>query len=1080
MSHRVWLRLSAILLLMFAGAAYSFAAISHNQSNDETALRTLVERYFAAYTKEDLEAITQMWSDRSADLVPHRKALEKIFADNDRIEVNALSINRLKIDGEAAQARASLVISAVEARTGKVAPGFGTQNRSFQFAKEAGTWKIRREETSEAELTATLIAARSEEERAALLNENKELLTAQLCNSLVGQGRSYAEQSNYAAALIAFQLSRRVADGIKNTKGVIAALTGTGNVYQARGDLPAALDNYQQALKLAEVSHEDEPLAGLHGNLCSTQQRLGNYDLATEHCQRSLALAEAAGNRVAAANAFNGLGIIARQRGNYELALDSYGKSLALFESLEDKRGKARLLNNLGVAYNAMGNVTAALQQYLRSLPIAEEIGNKAGVAGTLSNISMIYRSLGNYDLALEYSQRSLAVSEAIGDKTTVSFALEEIGKIHAQAAEFPQALECYLKSLALAEQTGDKLDVAVRLLSVGNGYRNLGNDRQAIEYYQRGLSLAESIGAPYTAIACRFKLAQLYLQLGRTSEGLELAERSVAQTRQIGVHKDFWQALLISGMAFRALDQPEQAQKRFEEAISVIETSRNELSADEREQALFFETRFDPYIQMVNLLAEQGKTADAFGFAERAKARVLLDVLQGGRVDINKAMTEREREQEYKLRAELNSLNTQARRAEQVAGTAPPAIEELKAKLAKARLAYEAFQTQLYVAHHELRIQRGEARQLSPQEVGSLVPDSSTALLEYAVTDDKTYLFVLSRTTNSASTKLNVYTVPVKRKDLAMHVEAFREKVASHNLLIREPARQAYDLLLKPASEQLRGKTNLVIVPDEVLWELPFQALLTESNHYLIEQSAISFAPSLTVLREMINKRKAHPATAGSSTSLLALGNPLLGQETIARVRSTRRDEKLEPLPEAEREVQTLARLYGPAKSEVFIGPAAREDRAKAEAGKFRVVHFATHGVVNNASPMYSHLVLSEGDSKEDGLLEAWELLNLDLHADMVVLSACETARGRVGAGEGMIGLSWALFVAGAPTAVVSQWKVDSASTTDLMLEFHRNRLAANSKAQSLRKAMLKLLSSSQYKHPFYWAPFIVIGEAN
>jgi CHAT domain-containing protein len=177
---------------------------------------------------------------------------------------------------------------------------------------------------------------------------------------------------------------------------------------------------------------------------------------------------------------------------------------------------------------------------------------------------------------------------------------------------------------------------------------------------------------------------------------------------------------------------------------------------------------------------------------------------------------------------------------------------------------------------------------------------------------------------------------------------------------------------------------------------------------------------------------------------------------------------------------VQTLAKLYGASKSEVFIGPEAREDRAKNEAGKFRVLHFATHGIVNNASPMYSHLVLSQGNSKEDGLLEAWELLNMDLKADLVVLSACETARGRVGAGEGMIGLSWALFVAGTPTTVVSQWKVDSASTTELMLEFHRNRLAANSKAQSLRKAMLKMLGSNQYKHPFYWAPFVVIGDAN
>jgi CHAT domain-containing protein/tetratricopeptide (TPR) repeat protein len=995
------------------------------------------------------------------------------------VEVSALSIRRLKIDGEAAQDHASLE-SAVEARTGKLALGFGGQHRSFQFVKEAGTWKSRQKEASEAELTAMLIAAKNEKERAALLAANKELLTVQLCDSLARQGRSYVEQSNYPAALVAFQLSRTVAEGISNTKGVIAALTGTGNVYQARGDLPAALDTYQQAQKLAEVSGERAPLAGLQSNLCSIQQRLGNYDLATEHCQRSLALAEPAGNKVVAANALNSLGIIARQRGNYELALESYRKSLALFEELEDKRSIARLLNNLGVAYNAMGNVTAALQQYLRSLPIAEEIGNKAGVAGTLSNVSMIYRTLGNYDLALEYSQRSFAVSEALGDKTTLSSALEEIGKIHAQAGEYPQALDCYVKSLALAEQTGEKLEVAIRLLSVGNGYRNLGNDRTAIEYYQRGLLLAESIGAPYTAIACRFKLSELYLRQGRNAEALEVAERAVAQARQTGAHKDFWQALLIAGLSFRALNQPEQARKRFEEAISVIEMSRSELTAGEREQAFFFEARFDPYIQMVTLLAEQGKTAEAFTFAERAKARVLLDVLQAGRVDISKAMTEREREQENRLRTELNSLNVQLRRESQAVRGEPLRLEELKAKLGKARLAYEGFQTQLYAAHTELRIQRGEAPPLKPQDLAAMVPDPHTALLEYAVTDEKTNLFVLTRETNKPAAELKVYTIPIKRKDLAIQVESFREKVGSRNLLIREPARQAYDLLLKPAQELLQNKTHLIIVPDDVLWELPFQALLTESNRYLIEQSAISYAPSLTVLREMMAKRQARPAMVGSNTSLLALGNPSLGQQTIERARSTPRDERLESLPETEREVKTLARLYGPAQSEVFIGAEAREDRAKTEAGKFRVLHFATHGVVNNASPMYSYLVLSQGDSKEDGLLEAWELLKMDLKAEMVVLSACETARGRVGAGEGMIGLSWALFVAGTPTAVVSQWKVDSASTTELMLEFHRNRLAANSKAQSLRKAMLKLLGSKDYKHPFYWAPFVVIGAAN
>ena len=150
-------------------------------------------------------------------------------------------------------------------------------------------------------------------------------------------------------------------------------------------------------------------------------------------------------------------------------------------------------------------------------------------------------------------------------------------------------------------------------------------------------------------------------------------------------------------------------------------------------------------------------------------------------------------------------------------------------------------------------------------------------------------------------------------------------------------------------------------------------------------------------------------------------------------------RDEKLEPLPEAEQEVRALGQLYGTQHSKVYVGREAREDRVKTEAGQAGILHFATHGTLNNASPMYSHLVLAQGDTNEDGLLEAWELMQLDLKADLAVLSACETARGRFGAGEGMIGLTWALFVAGVPTTVVSQWQVESASTRDLMLHFHR-----------------------------------------
>jgi CHAT domain-containing protein len=274
--------------------------------------------------------------------------------------------------------------------------------------------------------------------------------------------------------------------------------------------------------------------------------------------------------------------------------------------------------------------------------------------------------------------------------------------------------------------------------------------------------------------------------------------------------------------------------------------------------------------------------------------------------------------------------------------------------------------------------------------------------------------------------------------------------------------------------------------VPDGALWEMPFQALQPAANRYLVEDYAISYAPSLSVLREMTKLRKKSSSEATGSR-LLAFGNPALVKDTIDGINIPRGSEKTTALPESEKEVKTLAQLYGASRSVVYVGAEAREETIKVEAGRYDVIHLATHGILDSANPMYSHVILSQvqGSGSDDGLLEAWEVMNLELKAELVVLSACETARGRVGAGEGVIGLAWAWFVAGCPTSVVSLWKVDSTSTTKLMLDFHRNikSIAQNrgsqiSKAEALRQAELKLLRNTQYSHPFHWAGFVVIGD--
>ncbi|HYM00898.1 MAG TPA: CHAT domain-containing protein, partial [Blastocatellia bacterium] len=452
--------------------------------------------------------------------------------------------------------------------------------------------------------------------------------------------------------------------------------------------------------------------------------------------------------------------------------------------------------------------------------------------------------------------------------------------------------------------------------------------------------------------------------------------------------------------------------------------------------------------------------------------------------------MSDQELTRERGLRAGMASLNAQLLESKMEQDSNEAVSSGLEARLEEARVEYEAFQTELYAAHSELRVQRAQVPPVTIDNIADLFPEGgTTAFLEFVVLTDKTFLFVLTRTSTAALRKidLRVYVLPVKQKQLAEQVQGFRQALAEHRLNVLPAASQLYDLLLRPAQVQLQGTDTLTIVPDDVLWQLPFQALRQPDHQYLIEGHVISYVPSLTVLRELMRKRRPDELRAAKAPRmLLAFGGPAMEEGLVERAKTAFADQLLEPLPEAEREVQLLGQLYGKDQSTIFTGIAATKNTLKAQAGNYRILHLATHAVLNDSNPMYSQLLLSSSGAAGSGdeFLEAWEIMQLDLRADLVVLSACETGRGRIGAGEGVIGLSWALFVAGAPTAVVSQWKVESKSNTEFMLEFHKQirndlqRTGVMNTAAALRQAALKLLGSKQYDDPFYWAPFVVVGN--
>jgi CHAT domain-containing protein/ketosteroid isomerase-like protein len=1035
------------------------------QNDDQAAVRHVVEQLFAAFGREDLASVMALWSDKSPDLVANRQSMQQTFATYRRIEMKSLRIDKITVEADTAIVQMIAELSVLKVQAGASATPMQAR-RTIRMIRENGAWKVWRYKSAEEELAAALSATKAPEDAAGLLEAQPELVNTDLVTSLFKQVREL--RGKPVQAMLVCDLAFRVAQRIADKAGMSVALRLKGDITRVGGDYRQAKEYYDQSLKLAEEL----------------------------------------GDQITLGEVFTSMGINYAMQSNYPQALDFFQRGLHIREALGDKLNVARELGNMGNIYISQGDNVRALESLQRSLKLSDELGNKAGSSATLLSIGTIYHSQGNYPQALEYYQQSLKIKQEIGDRAGVGRALSNSGMIYALQGEYAQALDCLEQNLRIKEELGDKPGTVEVLHNLGVTYFLKGDYTKGLDYDHRVLRLAEELGNKHLLADIFQNLGDCYLRLGQYKAALEHADRASALAVQSGVPEGVWSARNLAGRAHVALNQPELARQDFLEAIITIEKLRDQVAGGEQERQLFFENKIAPYQGMIELSLSQNNPAQALSYAERAKARVLLDVLSSGRAEVTKAMTSDELKRDRALVAEITSLNTQLARLKQSKQNEAQ-LTEITARLDRARLEYEAFQVDLYAEHPELKVKRGQTPLLTLDETAALLPNRQTAILEYVVTEDKSYLFVLRKVArtdvrNGAPVELTVYTLNIKSKELSEMAESFRQKVAERNLTIKAPARQLYELLVKPAEEQLHDVRRLCIVPDGALWNLPFQALHQGAKGYLLEQYALFYAPSLSVLREMGKRATAlsaahnlrvpgtHRSTQHSGDNkdakpeLLAVGNPTLSGETITKVLVTRRDETLSPLPDAEKEVNFLGRLYGPGNSRVLIGEQAQEATVKAEAGNYEVLHFAAHAVLDDRSPLYSRIILSraKGDVQEDGLLEAWEIMKLDLNAELVVLSACQTARGRVAAGEGVIGMSWALFVAGSPAAVVSQWKVDSARSAELMIEFHRNLRQTErggrltyTRSESLRQAALKLLRGP-YNHPAYWAAFILIGD--
>lgn len=585
----------------------------------------------------------------------------------------------------------------------------------------------------------------------------------------------------------------------------------------------------------------------------------------------------------------------------------------------------------------------------------------------------------------------------------------------------------------------------------LGDYLMNHDRVREADAHLEPALRLARRYPA-YLAnvllLAFRVRAAQ-----GRYEEAEAFAREAIE--REKGSLDVVWALKSALGRVLVECGRSEEGIEELRQAIDLIEARRALSTSSAIVRAQYFKTRYYVYDWLLEELVATNRPEEAFAVSEQIKARGLADSMDAAGQQL--PLTEPEQKQERELNQRIVDLNRSLMSAKGSDET------ELRHRLSNARADLEQFSIESFMRHSEME---------SPES--SLVPAEAAAawngpvVIEYAVLEHSIVAFVI-RGGKVAARRLAADRTRVERQAARL-----LSRIERRDLLFAHEARPLHDELIAPLADLLPRGGIVNIVPDGFLWKLPFDVLQTPAGTFLAEKYAIAYAPSLTMLERM----RRHHETKQVKKELLALGDPLIGRATIRKAASFR-GLSLGALPDAEREVRALSGLYGRDRSTILTGASARESALKKLIGQYRIVHLATHGIVDETSPLYSAIVLASaaGDS-DDGLLEMREMRQLDLHAALVVLSGCDTARGDVFSGEGVIGMSWALFAAGCPTTVVSQWKAASHSTAELMIAFHSHLRAGESKAEALRHARLEVMRNPAWHHPMYWAPFILIGD--
>ena len=820
----------------------------------------------------------------------------------------------------------------------------------------------------------------------------------------------------------------------------------------------AALKLWQQALIIYRKIGDRRGEGAVLGNIGLVFYSFGIYAKSIDYHLQSLEIAREIKDRRNEGTAIGNLGITYYLLGKYNQAIDYYLQSLVIFRELKHRQGEGNALGNLGLVYHSLGIYAKAIDYHLQSLAISLEIKDRRGEEKTLGNLGIVYFSLGKYDKAIDYHMQQLKIAKDINDRRGESQALGNLGESYEQIGKRLVAINYYLQSLKIARDINDRRGQGGMLGNLGISYRKLGKYDKAIEFYLQSLEIAREIKDRRGEGNAIGNLGNIYKDIGKYDKAIEFHLQSLAIARGIKDRDSEGVALGQLGLDFAKLSQPELAVFFYKQSINVREAIRIDIRRlDKNIQKSYLNTVEYTYRRLADLLLQQGRIMEALQVLDLLKVQELQDFFKDVKGNEKTAQgiellnEEKEFWQSFnKQNIDLTTTNT-PQILQQLRQTAPAQNIKLAA--------YKDLQTRL-------------------QKLGS-----NSALLYPLILDDRLELVLFVPNAPPISR-----TVKVKQTELIKVAEQFREDIQKPNsLAVLDPANKLYNWMIEPIANDLKQANikTIIYAPDGVMRHVPLAALY-DGKQWLVEKYRINYITALSLTNIDPQTQQTPRILAGAFTD--RSGTVKIGDNNIS----------FSSLPAALPEVENLVTNF-PNTTKLIDKDFNRKAIDSDNLNQYNIIHFATHAHLVAGSPEDSFVLLNNNEYVTLRQVKDWKLPNVGL----AVFSACQTALGgKLSSGIEIIGFGYQLQQAQARASIATLWEISDGGTQALMGKFYERMKLTSSSAEALQQAQIDLIRSngkstdekragvritwqgikpeveSQLNHPYYWAPFILIGN--